>query len=502
MDKVHDKFLVFIIFNVMYRMEDLSEEWEEYSPPEGSGKMSWILNKGLNLGKKIVISGIVMSSAPLVLPPLVVFSALGLALSVPFGLFFTSYACTEKLMSKLLSTPASPHTLEYETWPSDDDDICGYAEEDMEFGEIIDFEEEEKRLRKDTEEGVGFMIELTDEGNEGFDQEGKPTEEEKYEQGGVGTKEQEQEKDVYEIVKEEGYEEDNEDLVKENVKPLGEIDMKVGESREENVGDIEEKREQVMEESKDQKHKDEVRGVIIVMEGDEENDINVEVGEPFGVTRGANEEVKGAEKVSEIEEAEKLVRETRALKESIRDAGYIGTAEEDDKQRVKEKRGATEDKDNRNVGYLKKMEKPSGSRKKKPVHNLGGAVKKKDEEILNKLKETKERRHEGNIGSIPKVVKPVEEIEGTQKKINASGKHADHIVKVEIPQEETRTRQTSNVGSTVDQKQKPKVDKKAMLKGRREDGIVNESGFDLVDKKNTANKQYSDSVMETTEGTH
>ena len=64
--------------------------------------VSWILEKGLNLGKKIVVTGVVISSAPLVLPLLVVISALGFAVSVPFGLVFASHACTEKLMSKLL----------------------------------------------------------------------------------------------------------------------------------------------------------------------------------------------------------------------------------------------------------------------------------------------------------------------------------------------------------------------------------------------------------------
>ncbi|KAK9266875.1 hypothetical protein L1049_027134 [Liquidambar formosana] len=123
---------------------DPTQEWkiQEYSSPSrGSSKVSWILNKGLCLGKKVVVTGIVISSAPLVLPPLVVLSALGLAFSVPFGFYFASYACTEKLMSKLLARP-TPLMLDYGT---DDEETSGYeAEEDVGFGGGIDMEEEEE----------------------------------------------------------------------------------------------------------------------------------------------------------------------------------------------------------------------------------------------------------------------------------------------------------------------------------------------------------------------
>ncbi|PWA62794.1 hypothetical protein CTI12_AA358980 [Artemisia annua] len=95
-----------------------SDEWEiqEYpSLKEGDepSTVKWILNKGCWIGKKMVITGIAITSAPIVLPPLVVFSAMGVAFSVPFGLVFASYACTNKLMSKLLPVPPSPLMLEY-----------------------------------------------------------------------------------------------------------------------------------------------------------------------------------------------------------------------------------------------------------------------------------------------------------------------------------------------------------------------------------------------------
>ncbi|KZV55431.1 hypothetical protein F511_35102 [Dorcoceras hygrometricum] len=71
---------------------------------EKSTKMGYVLEKGLSLGKKIMVTGFVVSSVPLLLPPLLVVSALGFTFSLPFGFYYASYACTEKLMSKLLPT--------------------------------------------------------------------------------------------------------------------------------------------------------------------------------------------------------------------------------------------------------------------------------------------------------------------------------------------------------------------------------------------------------------
>ncbi|KAL8154599.1 hypothetical protein AgCh_000094 [Apium graveolens] len=101
-------------------MEDLDKDCEvddDYSSKkEMNGKVSWVIDKGIWLGKKAVITGAVITSAPLVLPPLVVFSTLGLACSVPFGFVFATYACTQKIMSALLPTPESDSMLEYEKY--------------------------------------------------------------------------------------------------------------------------------------------------------------------------------------------------------------------------------------------------------------------------------------------------------------------------------------------------------------------------------------------------
>ncbi|KAI4350149.1 hypothetical protein L6164_010658 [Bauhinia variegata] len=91
-------------------VEEPAEEWNSKgnSSEANGGKMNWMLNGGLNLGKQILVAGFVASSAPVVVPPLVVVSAIRLAASVPYGLFLASHACTEKLVSKLLPRPSSP----------------------------------------------------------------------------------------------------------------------------------------------------------------------------------------------------------------------------------------------------------------------------------------------------------------------------------------------------------------------------------------------------------
>ena len=53
------------------------------------------------------VAGFVISSAPVVLLPLMVVSAIGLACSVPCGIFLASYVVTQKLMSKLLPIPSN-----------------------------------------------------------------------------------------------------------------------------------------------------------------------------------------------------------------------------------------------------------------------------------------------------------------------------------------------------------------------------------------------------------
>ncbi|XP_068666208.1 uncharacterized protein [Aristolochia californica] len=70
--------------------------------------MKSIFNAGWSLGKKVALTGAVITAAPVILPPLMVVSALGFAFSVPFGLVFAGYVCNQKVMSYLLPAPYLP----------------------------------------------------------------------------------------------------------------------------------------------------------------------------------------------------------------------------------------------------------------------------------------------------------------------------------------------------------------------------------------------------------
>ncbi|KAL6503999.1 hypothetical protein OROGR_025922 [Orobanche gracilis] len=99
-------------------MEENGMEKREFVEDFGEGESSyyddkttrsrlgnWIWNTVLSLGKKAVMTGVVISLAPLVLPPLILVSVLCCALSLPFGVVFAIYASTDKLMSKLMPSP-------------------------------------------------------------------------------------------------------------------------------------------------------------------------------------------------------------------------------------------------------------------------------------------------------------------------------------------------------------------------------------------------------------
>ncbi|XP_043697590.1 ABC transporter F family member 4-like, partial [Telopea speciosissima] len=114
-------------------MEEEGEEMRVQQSSSEESKVKLILNKGWWLGKKIAIAGVAVSSAPFVLPPLVIFSTLGFAFSVPFGLVFASYACTDKIMSKFFPMPLSHPLLEYKTCYEEESE----EEEEEEFLEAL-----------------------------------------------------------------------------------------------------------------------------------------------------------------------------------------------------------------------------------------------------------------------------------------------------------------------------------------------------------------------------
>ncbi|CAD5186741.1 unnamed protein product [Musa acuminata subsp. malaccensis] len=82
---------------------DASEDDEEEAA--AGGGRGWV-EMAWRLGKRVAIAGAAFTAAPIVIPSYCVASTVGLALSVPFGLYLATMAATEKVMSSLLP-PAS-----------------------------------------------------------------------------------------------------------------------------------------------------------------------------------------------------------------------------------------------------------------------------------------------------------------------------------------------------------------------------------------------------------
>ncbi|OMO92942.1 hypothetical protein CCACVL1_06719 [Corchorus capsularis] len=191
-------------------MDSPESEWEIQQSSGGNssnnGKLCWMLR----LGKKILVSGIVISSAPLVLPPLMAISAIGFACSVPYGVFLVSYACTQTVMNRLLPMPlpASPLLVEYRKEldhgeeEADWDEKLGGQNEVIKGG--IDMEREEEEFKKDTIQEVKMRLELVDKEEEELD-ERNIVQEDAFWKGGA---EIDQTKTMEEV-EEKGYEEDN-----------------------------------------------------------------------------------------------------------------------------------------------------------------------------------------------------------------------------------------------------------------------------------------------------
>ncbi|KAK8937802.1 hypothetical protein KSP40_PGU005841 [Platanthera guangdongensis] len=75
--------------------------------PGGESIGASVLRRGWWIGKRVAIAGAAITSAPIVLPPILVLSILGLALSLPYGIYLAGYACTDKIMRALLPLPLS-----------------------------------------------------------------------------------------------------------------------------------------------------------------------------------------------------------------------------------------------------------------------------------------------------------------------------------------------------------------------------------------------------------
>lgn len=276
-------------------MEDPNEEWEiqEHgliSESNYGGKVSWILNKGVGLGKKVLVAGFLISSAPLVLPGLLIVSAIGFAVSIPSGIILASYACAEKLMSKLLPRPA-PLLLK------------GHRK-------VTDSEEETTR------ENVDYMRkkeeDTSDKESSELKEAGKAIEGGGYGHGGPKRQAPvEDSGDVDIAVEENGYEEVGEYQDVEEENPLEQINVVQIE------GDGEEYKEEnlLLDESSNQESI-EMQGVVLdlVVGGEEKGDATIEV------TSVVMRENEGQASVNDIEEDE-IAKETRGLLETIRDEG-------------------------------------------------------------------------------------------------------------------------------------------------------------------------------------
>ncbi|KAG5532820.1 hypothetical protein RHGRI_027194 [Rhododendron griersonianum] len=393
-------------------MEDPSEEWEVqgHSSSDGSNsKVSWILHKGLNLGKKIVITGVVISSAPLVLLPLVVISALGFAFSIPFGLVFVSYACTEKLMSKLLPGPRYPLMLGSGT-PTKGE----VEEEETEFG-FGDGEYWRKGDEIDDQEPVEEVddeIDFVKDWGSGLEMNA-----DEYGRKNIEKDDEEPRNGVDEIVNKDGYEKDvGEDVEGKDKGPLEGIELKIEGIREE------EKDVSVVERSKWEQPVDVHQVEVVVGKAEKNGD----------VIKGGVVDRDRADKVKTSNEEEDLARGTTGLLRKVRDEGDVGDPVEKDKWQRKEISDHTaKDMDQKNLNMAAETKKPSEVKGVK-LEKLFGKMKggKKRNKGPKQNKEIRESRTEEHVDAVSGVVEQVEE---GIKEDNRDEMKAEKVVVVEEP---------------------------------------------------------------------
>ncbi|XWS58805.1 hypothetical protein CRYUN_Cryun08bG0065100 [Craigia yunnanensis] len=362
-------------------MDDPESEWEIQESSRGNcdnGKLSWMLR----LGRKILVTGIVISSAPLVLPPLMAISAIGLVFSVPYGIFLVSYVCTETVMSRLLPmpSPTAPLLLEYRE-PFNGEEEANGDEDQGGQNEVIkggiSIEREEEELKEDTIEEIEMRIELVDEEQEELDK-GNILQEGEYKKPGVENDEKKSMEEIDEIVPVQLVQaidvEENEKLligarglserIRDEKKTDCEVDDKQRAERV-NVGGVEKqpkeievktegttevKEEQYLGgESMSEQPIKEVCNIVVEFEGDEKNGSNNEKETPFQIEKVAVQSSAS----TDIEEDEDLGRETRGLLEKIRDEGKTNYVV-DDKWSTEKEHVGTEKDDMKIVGDVEK----------------------------------------------------------------------------------------------------------------------------------------------------
>ncbi|KAM1526386.1 hypothetical protein ACFX15_010310 [Malus domestica] len=422
-------------------MEDPSgeSELEEDFPEANCGKMRWILNKGWGLGKKVLVTGLVISSAPIVLPPLVVISAIGLALSVPSGIILASYACSEKIMSKLLPYSEPPPLLENNVTLMSNNEELQHDEEwerGMWVGAKTDIEKEEGWDWTDRLEGREMRVEFVDEETGDIIEEAA--------QGNVT-------EDVGEIefVEENGYERDVDESTDEEEKLILDSIYEV------KIKGLSEdfKDDSVLDENQ----VDEVCGLVFnVIEGD------VQMGViPTEGTTVAIKESEGQERVNDIVEEAELVEETRGLLEKIRDEGNTDNAMEMDKRYVGESEGGGELINQKVGSNAEEIEIPVEAR----IADIGS------QESTN--------TREGGVGDVPE---NAENDLAAEKPIGETKNNVKDVLVEEKSRAKTRNLKPLASSFTED-KQKFVINKEEMVQGRRTDDTINELEFQLIREK-------------------
>ncbi|XP_055834509.1 eukaryotic translation initiation factor 5B-like isoform X2 [Solanum dulcamara] len=426
----------------------LKEEEDEDDEDEGEVKESnirWIVTRGLGLGKKVMITGIVISSTPVVLPPLIVISALGFAFSVPFGLAFASYTCTEKLMNKLLPRSEPPLLLGYGEMVDDEED---YDEQvggkGSGFGGDMLMEEEEKKEMEDAKGGVEIRIELVMEEGGGY--EGGPT---LVVDEDVGRAEEERDINIDEDVKGGGYEDDvGEYLEGENEGSMKEKNLEIERGREAENWEFDEKikeTEGLDLVATEARGKNEGEKDVTLTPGlPDKNLVEVYVGDavkedtlenPGGLEGNEDEKITHPEVVekpleSKDEKVDSLVRETQATKT---EKGPEVTSEEKEIIEVMKKPNVSKSSkkhhkkkkanDGKNVAISEKEEGLSNKQQEdkdtdvkiiEKKEEVRDEVKvKQDEKHLPVKRETKEGKDEANQSGVAKKAKKAAEMDKT-----------------------------------------------------------------------------------------
>ncbi|KAI4302029.1 hypothetical protein L6164_035250 [Bauhinia variegata] len=465
-------------------MEEPDEEWNSKGHPSeaNSGKMSW--NGGLRLCKQILVAGFMASSAPVVIPPLVVVSAIGLAVSVPYCLFLASHACTEKLMSKLLPRP-SHHPLYWSPC------VEGGEKEEVQHQKVVCFEgdididkEEEEELPEETNREIKMRMELDDVENI-KELENNMTLENDHRKGVVKKDEPEISQDAMDVLENYDSKGGSSDYIREKVTaPAGRpTDVKLETDREAEVEEI------WMGETKGEEIMFRDRGIVITLEGlDKIGDDIEEFKTPFEVANVTLEELGDHVIEGDIEEAE-LKNETKGLLENIRDEGKI---------------------DNR-WKCLKEIQANVNEMEKSPIENelgagedeLGGTIVRIEREVINqgypKISEEKLERHTEKMNPFETEEESDEPRRGMlEEKSVDDRKDSDRqmeelcgllsggiVLNESIP--------TEPIGFSLEERQGYHT---MVVEGSDADAreIADESGFDLFDAKCIEPQEYSCTV--------